>query len=171
MNTEITLYKAECAGNVHNTLYPRIVEVKNLDDFCKVMKYDHVCAEYKGFHRSVADFISADCIMLDCDNIHTDEPSEWVVPEDIRAAFPDVGLYVCYSRHHNKAKDGKSPRPKFHVYFAIDPILDAKQYAALKDFVVARFTSLYFDTNARDVARFFFGVDAPQVVMMGGEEG
>jgi putative DNA primase/helicase len=171
MNTKITLYTADCTGNVRNTIYPRKVEVKDLDDFRKAMKYDHVCAEYKGFHRSVADFISADCIMLDCDNIHSDEPSEWVAPEDIRAAFPDVGFYICYSRHHNKEKDSKSPRPKFHIYFAIDPVMDAKEYADMKDLVVARFSSLYFDTNARDAARFFFGVNAPQVALMGGEEG
>ncbi|GHV24209.1 hypothetical protein FACS189465_1030 [Clostridia bacterium] len=60
-----------------------------------------------------------------------------------------------------KQKGKYSARPKFHVYFAIDPIVDAAEYTALKDKVCTYFPA--FDTNAKDAARFFFGVDNPQV--------
>ncbi|MBT9174041.1 MAG: hypothetical protein DDT21_02452 [Syntrophomonadaceae bacterium] len=163
MNTIFTLYTANCAGNARNALYPRKIEVKDLEVFRRAMKYDHVCAEYKDFHRSAADFISADCVMFDCDNDHSDDPSDWVMPEDVQAAFPGVGFCVCYSRHHNRVKNGRSPRPKFHVYFATDPVMDAEEYASLKDRVIAGFPALHFDANAKDSARFFFGVDNPQV--------
>jgi hypothetical protein len=127
------------------------------------MAFDHVCAEYRSFHRSVGDFIAADCVMFDCDNTHSEDPSEWVSPEDVQAAFPGVGFYVCYSRNHNRPKDGKAPRPKFHVYFEIDAISDAGEYAGIKKKVVDRFPQLHFDVNARDAARFFFGYENPQV--------
>jgi putative DNA primase/helicase len=163
MNTRITLYIANHTGNARNTLYPHKVEVKDLDDFRRAMAYDHVCAEYNGCHRSVKDFISADCIMFDCDNDHSDNSSDWVLPENVQSAFPGVGFYFCYSRHHNRAKNGRNPRPKFHIYFAVDPIYDATEYASLKERVIEGFPALHLDTGAKDSARFFFGVNNPQV--------
>ena len=66
-------------------------------------------------------------------------------------------------------KGNLSPRPRFHVYFAIDPITDAEQYSALKDKVCAYFPQ--FDTNAKDAARFFFGTASPEVEFYESEDG
>lgn len=60
-----------------------------------------------------------------------------------------------------KRKDKYSPRPRFHIIFPIDPVNDSDEYSRLKDSVIAFFP--YFDTNAKDAARFFFGVKNPVV--------
>ena len=113
----MVLYYNEVHQNSYNTRYPHKMEISSLDDLKKVVCYDHVCAEYTEFYRKNDNFISADCNMFDVDNTDSDASDEWVTPETVRTAFPDVPFYVSYSRNHMKEKRGKAPRPKFHVYF------------------------------------------------------
>lgn len=109
--------------------------------------------------------------MLDCDNTHSDNPTEWVTPEQVGSAMVGLQFYICCSRYNGKVKDGRCPRPKFQVYFPIDIVTDAKEYSSLKKRVISEFPHLHFDTNAKDSARMFFGVQNPQVLMVGGDEG
>lgn len=82
-------------------------------------------------------------------------------PDTVAAKFQGVAFAVHYSRHHNLQKDNKSPRPRFHVIFPIDAVTDSDAYAAMKATVQRIFP--YFDTNALDAARFFFGTAKPEV--------
>ena len=155
-----TLYGADCRGNAKNTLYPHRYEIHNLEDFLKMADRDFVCAEYANNWRSSANFIGADCICMDCDNSHSDNPKEWKTPDDVKAAFPDVPFIVHYSRNHMKVKDGKEPRPKFHVIMPIEPVLDDKAYSRMKEQMITIFPQ--FDPNALDSGRFLFGTENPQ---------
>ena len=152
---KFTLYRANSAGNAKNTVYQIKAEISDPDALCDVLQHDHVCAKYKDNRRSEANFECSDVIPMDCDNDHSEDPAEWKSPEDVRAAFPGVAYGVGYSRNHMKEKNGRAPRPKFHVYFPIQPVTDAKQYAALKQQILLRFP--WFDGNAVDAARFYFG--------------
>ena len=60
-----------------------------------------------------------------------------------------------------KVKDGRSARPRFHVYFSIPKMTDSREYTLLKKRIVSSFP--YFDSNALDSARLLFGVAEPQV--------
>ena len=51
--------------------------------------------------------------------------------------------------------------------FPIDPITNGDDYRMLKESVMAFFP--FFDTGAKDAARFFFGVLDPVVELHGGE--
>lgn len=62
-----------------------------------------------------------------------------------------------------KAKDGSSPRPRFHVVLPIELISSANEYAAFTKAVVSSYPQLHFDPCACDAGRFFFGVEEPQV--------
>ena len=130
-------------------------------------QYDQVFAEYRGNHRSIADFIRSDCLPFDCDNDHSDVETDWKTASDVEAAFPGVPFYLIYSRHHMEWKGKHSPRPRFHVIFPIDPVTDGSAYRRLKESVISLFP--YFDTGAKDAARFFFGVRKPVVEQHGGE--
>ena len=103
---------------------------------------------------------------VDCDNDHSDDPDEWVYPSDVATAFPGVAFAVHYSRNHMKAKGGKAARPKFHVFFAIDRVIEPGQYSEMKKLVNSIFP--YFDTKALDAARFFFGTKEPEVEIFDG---
>lgn len=163
-----TLYHADVLGVKSNCLYPHKVEVTDTDSLKKAVGCDYVCAEYKNSYRNGDNFLGSDCLPVDCDNDHSDNPEDWIYPLDVAFAFPDVMFAVHYSRHHMKPKDGKSERPRFHVLFAIDRMTDAEEYSDLKKLVNAVFP--YFDTNALDSARFFFGTDDPNVeIYQGGK--
>jgi hypothetical protein len=91
---------------------------------------------------------------VDCDNDHSEDPADWVLPTDVAAAFPDVCFAVHYSRYNMREKNGKPARPKFHILFPITRMTDAAAYSDMKKLVNSIFT--YFDNKALDAARFFF---------------
>lgn len=158
---QITLYASSYRGNERNALYPLKIEVNSVDDLCRAVAFDHVCAEYRNSHRAITDFIHSDCLMLDLDNTHSENPADWKTLEHVKAAFPGVPFYAVESRNHMKLKDGKAARPKYHLYFAINDTSDSDTYAQWKAWAIAVFP--FFDMNAKDAARFFFGVESPKV--------
>ena len=179
----ITLQYSSVRGKEKNTSYPFKAEVKTVDDLEKIARFDHVCGEYadgtntrknaiKGY-RSKKTFRKADCLPVDCDNTNPDPlaedipASEWKTPADVRAAFPDVPFYVVYSRNHMKEKNGKTARPKFHVYFIINDMTSEKRLAKLKKDVQKYFPA--FDPAALDMARFLYGVENPKVEFYDGD--
>ena len=161
-NTPITIYTADCIGNAANCLYPN--EVKITDDFSAKLAFatDMVCARYKNNYRNTANFEVANALPGDCDNDHSEIAADWVTPEDIAEFFADVPYVLHFSRHHEKPKGEKGPRPRFHIVFRIDPEQDADRYTALKKRLLAVFP--FFDANATDAARFLFGTEDPQVI-------
>ena len=134
----------------------------------RAMQRDHVCANYKGSKRSAVGFEWSDCIPMDCDNDHSDDPAAWRQPEDVVAAFPNVTFAVCYSRNHMKEKNGKAARPKFHVYFPIQRVSDKDVYMTMKRQVQQQFP--YFDKNALDAARFYFGTEEAEAYFYAGDK-
>ena len=156
-----TIYSADRAGVPSNCLYPHKASIKDDSDLKAAVLNDYVCAEYKNNYRSNSNFIGSDCLPVDCDNDHSENPEDWVTPEDVADAFPGVTFAVHYSRNHNKAKNGKPARPKFHVLFPIDYVSDPVVYSEMKKQVNALFP--YFDAQALDAARFFYGTPNPKV--------
>ena len=163
---KITLYTAKCIGDPKNCIYSNKVEITSLDDFREAVCYDHVFAKYKNNYRNIKGFMRSDCIAMECDNDHSDDATYWVTPADVASTFTNVPFYVSYSKSHNKVKGSRSARPRFHVVFPIETTTDAKRYESLKMKVLQKFP--YFDRNAVDVARFFFGVATPEVEFFSG---
>lgn len=163
---KFTLYHSDSREMPGNCTYAHRVEVTGKDALVQAVSHDYVCAEYRDGYRSNDNFLGSDCLSVDCDNDHSDDPEAWVYPSDVANAFPGVAFAVHYSRNHMKVKAGKAARPKFHVFFSIDRITDAGQYSELKKLVNTIFP--YFDTKALDAARFFFGTQKPEVEIFDG---
>lgn len=164
----MTFYTANCRGNAKNNLYPNKRVVDNEQDFLEVMAFDHVCAEFKNYRRSGENFLFADTEVMDCDNDHSDNPVDWIRPEDLPEQIgQEVAFVVVPSRNNGKPKDGKSARPRFHVYFPHDPITDSNACAALKRAIQQKFP--FFDAHALDAARFIFGNTAEEILWHEGE--
>jgi P4 family phage/plasmid primase-like protien len=161
-----TLYHADLIGNPGNCSYPHKVEITDADSLIAAVGHDYVCAEYKNSYRNGENFISSNCLPVDCDNDHSEQPENWVLPADVMEAFPDVTFAVHYSRYNMREKNGKPARPKFHVLFPIDPMMDATAYRNMKKLVRSIYP--FFDTQALDAARFFFGTNAPEVEIFTG---
>ena len=161
-----TLYSADVTGSPGNCSYPHkhvILDEKSLKE---AVSRDYVCAEYRNSYRSGGNFIGSDCLPVDCDNDHTEDPSGWVTPADVMEAFPGVSFAVHYSRNNGRMKKGKEPRPRFHILFPISRVTDAAHYSRMKKAVCAIFP--YFDANALDAARFFFGTEDAEVSLCPG---
>ena len=159
---QITMFTADCTGQAANCSYPNRRMVTTPEEMREAVRFDHVCAEYKGNYRSIGNFARSDVVVMDIDNDHTEDPAEWITPEKLDQMLPDISYVIAFSRNHMKVKDGKAARPKFHVYFQITETSDVGWYAALKRGIKKCFD--FFDGNALDAARFIFGADAGDVV-------
>ena len=103
---------------------------------------------------------------MDIDNDHSEEPAEWITAEKLEGIFPDMEYMLASSRHHLLPKEGKSARPRYHIYFPISEIADAEVYGNLKKALQKEYP--FFDGNALDAARFIFGADCEEVLVHDG---
>lgn len=149
------MFCSERYGEPLNTVYNNHRTINNAKELKAAAAFDHVAAAYKSNTRKNDNFIKSNCVMFDIDNTDTDQAGEWITYDSLRADFPDVEYYTVTSRNHMKEKNGNAPRPKFHVYFPVEPITDSGEYTALKEVTKGIYT--YFDKYAADTARFFFG--------------
>lgn len=163
---QMTIYDAATVGSRSNCVYPNPVTVTDADTMRQAAAFDHVCAAYKQNYRSVDNFLKADCLPMDCDNDHSDDPDDWLTPFDVAMDFPGVGMIFVYSKSHMKPKGKRGPRPRFHVYFICTETTDAALYSSWKDRLIADYP--YFDDGAKDSARFLFGVKNAQVEVYDG---
>ena len=164
---QMTIYDAATVGSRSNCVYPNPVTVTDADTMRQAAAFDHVCAAYKQNYRSVDNFLKADCLPMDCDNDHSDDPDDWLTPFDVAMDFPGVGMIFVYSRSHMKQKGKRGPRPRFHVYFICTETTNSEIYSSWKDRLIADYP--YFDDGAKDSARFLFGVKNAMVEVYDGE--
>lgn len=159
---KLVLCLANSSGDKKNCLYPNRVEASSAEEMAKAVSFDHVCAEYDKNYRSISNFRKSNVVVMDCDNDHSDNPADWITPESLDDLMPDIAYAVAPSRHNMLPKDGKSARPRFHVYFLIEETTDADYYTALKTAIHKAYP--FFDGNALDAARFIFGADVDEVI-------
>lgn len=164
---EFSLFTSSNIGRASNIIYPKRVVVTDADSMKAAASFDHVGALYKDNKRSNDTFLESDCLMLDFDNTHSEKEEDWVTPFDVAMEFPGVSFIAVFSRNHMKEKNGAVARPKFHAYFPVSKFVDVKAYSEFKK----KFYQAYpfFDSNALDGARFFFGVENPRVEVYEGD--
>lgn len=158
----LTLFTSGQAGNQTTTVYPNQVSVTDEQTLIQAVQFDHVAASYQNNTRSTTNFLQSDVVVMDIDNDHTENPDEWVTVATLEDLFDDYQFALATSRSHMIVKGTKPARPKYHIYFPIESIDDAKTYVALKEELVNRYG--FFDDNAKDAARFFFGNPQAEVV-------
>lgn len=159
---ELKLCLSNSAGDKKNCFYPNQVTVTSAEELAEAVRFDHVCGIYDKNYRSNSNFRKSNVVVMDCDNDHSENPADWVTPEALDDYMPDIAYAIAPSRHHMLPKDGKTARPRFHVYFLIEETTDADYYAALK--VAIQKAYPFFDGNALDAARFIFGADVDEVI-------
>ena len=152
---QITLFTANCTGVKTNCIYPNKVVAESKAEMVEAIKRDHVCAKYTNNYRSNDNFEEAVGIFMDNDNDHSENPADWLTAEKLSELLCDVDHVIAPSRHNMLPKDNKAARPRQHIYFPTAVFTDRKKYEELKTAIQRMYP--FFDDNAKDAARFFFG--------------
>ena len=164
---EITVYHSGQYGNAQNCTYPYSGIGSTPEELKKLFCYDHTLIRFRNNYRSKSNFLEAAVATLDNDNDHSDDPDEWIPIDAIPRLFPGVPCVVSTSRNHMKQKGNRSPRPRYHVAFQMDTISTPAEYTDFLSRVQERFP--FFDGNASDAGRFFFGNPDTEVYTFPGD--
>ena len=144
-----------------NKMYSTRAEISSLEALKQAVQFDHVAGSLKNNTRGNDNFISADCVIMDCDNDGSNAPESWLTPEKLRERLPDVEFAIIYSRNHMRQKENHSPRPRFHVYLVLsETITQAEHVRGMKERLLAIVPE--FDAGAKDSTRLVYGVEKPQ---------
>ena len=73
---EIRLYYADCAGVPGNCSYPHEAVIEDAASLRRAVSRDYVCVAYKNSYRANANFRTTNCLGMDCDNDHSDNPED-----------------------------------------------------------------------------------------------
>lgn len=161
------LYTTNTREKANSFIFPNRVDANKEDEFKRAMQFDHVTAQYENDHRANANFISSNVVVMDLDNDHSEDTEDWIDMDDVKLVFQGVKMALVSSRNHWKSKENKTARPRFHVYFPIQPINDPDDYRQTKEAILNFFP--YFDANAMDSARLIFGVEQPTIEFVDGK--
>ncbi|HEM6406313.1 TPA: primase C-terminal domain-containing protein, partial [Streptococcus suis] len=159
---QFTLSHSGQTGVQTTTVYPNQVTVTDEISLQTVAQFDHVAGLFLNNTRSNTNFIQSDVLVMDIDNDHSENSDEWITVERLKEIFADYNFALVTSRSHMQTKAGKAPRPKFHIYFQINEVTDKDIYVAMKEELCNQYK--FFDDNAKDAARFFFGNPQAEVV-------
>lgn len=157
--------------------YPTEIDIKTKADMIRAVSFDHIASQMAGNHRHLNNFMGCDCIMVDIDNTHSEDPEAWKTEGDIADAFP-VNYVLVRSRNYMKEKrktNNKTgqvtvyePREKWHVYFPLaKPITKKADHARLIRHILCMFP--FIDPAAIDSSHFFFAVPDPYITYETGD--
>ena len=152
---KLTLYRADCSGDAKNCVYPHKAAIRTPKDLAAAAAFDHVFANYLNSYRNIDNFLESDVVPMDCDNDHSEDPKAWYSADALEEIFADVDHIILPSRHNMLPKNGRAARPRHHILFPIGVCRDAAMYTAVKSAIQKKYA--FFDDNALDAARFFFG--------------
>ena len=173
---KITLYTSNKREDPTNTLYPNEVVIDTKSSFDpSIFKNDYVGSLFKGNARSNLNFIKTNCLLIDIDNDHSDNPQEWFDKDDVENVLNGVPHIIHYSRNHLKDEQVmkangttfiKQRRPKMHILIAINELTKKEDY----DNLIFRLQKYlpFIDDKAKDFAHFFFGTENPKVEVIDG---
>ena len=159
-----------------NTFYPNRNEIDTKEKIDpSIFAHDYVGGEFKDHTRSGLNFVKTDCLLIDIDNDHSENPSEWFDKDDVENVLKGVPHVIHYSRNHMADKQVKKDngtivikprRPKMHILIAINETDKKEEY----DKLINRLEKYLpiIDKKAKDVAHFFFGTDNPKVEVIDG---
>lgn len=172
----INFYGSNVREKVDNVIYPveHVIDTKKeLDP--SIFAYDYVGYCFLNNRRHSDNIIKSNCLLIDVDNDHSENPSEWFDKDDIEHVLRGVPHVIHYSRHHmldkkvvkkNGTVTIKARRPKFHVLIAINEITTKEEHDSLID-RLQRYLP-FIDEKAKDAAHFFFGTESPKAEVIDG---
>ena len=75
----MTIFYSSTVGEKTNCVYPKHILVTDESTMAEAAAFDHVAVAYKDNYRSQKNFLKADCVPMDCDNDHSEDPAAWIL--------------------------------------------------------------------------------------------
>lgn len=174
---KITIYNSNTIEKPNNNFYPNKHELDTSAEIdSSIFAHDYVGPKFNNSTRSANNLISTNCVIVDIDNSHSENPSDWVNRDDVEKLLGNVAHIIHYSRNHMRDKkvvsdNGtvtiKQKRPKMHIIIATSEITSKEEY---DDLINRLFNYLpVIDEKAKDVAHFFFGTAEPAIEVIDGK--
>ena len=127
----------------------------------EVFRYDHTPIAFTNGHCHGDNYEYASTIPFDIDNSHSDNPEDWVHPNEIGNRLTELGInfVMVASRNHllPKEKDGvvHEARPKFHAYLPLSkPERDSDRFVRYCKWCIKTFDS---DEKVKSKSQKMFG--------------
>ena len=97
----ITFYGSDVREDPANTKYPHEfnIDTKSGKYDPSMFIHDYVGPLFKD-SRSGDNFVKSNCLLIDIDNDHSDNPSEWFDKDDVENVIKGVPHIIHYSRNH-----------------------------------------------------------------------
>jgi len=144
-------------GAMRNTAFSTTPTDVTETNVAAIFRYDHSPVLFKEGHCLDANFEYATCIPFDIDNSHSDNPVDWITPEEISRRLKGLGInhVIVASRNHLLPKEGKAPRPKFHVHLPLFVLLhDSDKFVLFCEWCIDTFGA---DPKVKSKAQKIFG--------------
>ena len=94
-----TLYTADVTGIATNVMYPNACEISDPESLASALAKDNVCCRFRDSYRRTENIETSDCIVMDFDNDHTEDPDKMLTKEKLTEMWPDVAMAVAPSRN------------------------------------------------------------------------
>jgi len=143
----MTLVSSGTYRDQYATDYKYVYEINSLEDFKKIMDYDHSASLFKDNYRANVNFIKSNTIMLDFDN-------NALSVKDFYYKYKNIDWYLATSKSHNKEKNGKT-EPRYHIYLPIPITDDFEKYSLMILSAQTYFKTA--DPACKNPSRFFNG--------------
>jgi putative DNA primase/helicase len=159
------IYRSKVYQNRENVFYPDEFEINSIKDLKEATRLDYMPGKTNG-RRCNENVIYCDFIYHDYDNDFSENCADWITIDKARdEIYKGIRAYFISSRNHQKEKDGKPARPRFHVFLPtrqFNPKQYEKYLPAFKEWFPL------IDNDALDPARFFYGHTTPEIYYQDG---
>ena len=98
--------------------------------------------EFQDNRRGKTRFISSDVLCFDVDNddkskqVEWNDPDSWLTIDKFTNLFSEYEFLISTSQNHQKEKNGREPRDRYHVFLPLDrAITDRKEHEYLLDMI------------------------------------
>ena len=155
----LKLFKSQAAitGGTKNTLFSTTATEITEANASEFFRFDHTPILFKGGYCKGENFEYATCVPFDIDNSHSDNPDDWISPEDVQQQLQHRGInyWMVSSRNHFLSKEEKAPRPKFHVYLPLaETLSDSDKFVRYCKWCIETFAA---DPKVKSKSQKLFG--------------
>jgi len=118
------------------------IAVTTVVDFLSIVRLDCSGTEFQDNRRGKTRFISSDVLCFDVDNddkskqVEWNDPDSWLTIDKFTNLFSEYEFLISTSQNHQKEKNGREPRDRYHVFLPLDrAITDRKEHEYLLDMI------------------------------------